>query len=101
MAKKGLSKKDREELRKARREIRREFNKNLSAKDKRDLSKFKCAMKQSACGTGGCFYFLGFFGALVYYITTAPSILAAVIGFFQALFWPAFLVHGLLTFIGA
>lgn len=45
---------------------------------------------------GGAFYFLGFLGALVYYITTAPTFWDAVIGFLKALVWPAFLVHGAL-----
>ena len=47
-------------------------------------------------GCGGFFYFLGFLGALAYYWTTAPNIWAGVVGFFQALFWPAFLVYGLM-----
>ncbi len=51
-------------------------------------------------GTGGCFYFLGFIGALVYYITTAPSFWDAVLGFFKALLWPGFLVYGVMTFLG-
>ena len=52
-------------------------------------------------GTGGCFYFLGFVSALVYYVTTAPTFWDAFLGFFKALVWPAFLVFGLLQFIGA
>ena len=51
-------------------------------------------------GCGGAFYGLGFIGALVYYITTAPSFWAAVLGFFKALLWPAFLVYGVLKFLG-
>ncbi len=52
-------------------------------------------------GTGGCFYFLGFVGALVYYVTTAPTFWDAFLGFFKALLWPAFLVFGILHLIGA
>ena len=52
-------------------------------------------------GTGGCAYFLGFLGAAIYYITTAPSVWDAIIGFFKAIVWPAFLVYGVLLFIGA
>jgi hypothetical protein len=65
--------------------------------------KIKCKIKESVqCnGTGGCAYFLGFLGALIYYVTTAPSFWDAVIGFFKAIVWPAFLVYGLLLFIGA
>lgn len=58
-----------------------------------------------ACGvqghaTTGAAYGLGFIGALVYYITTAPSIWYGVLGFFKALVWPAFVVYGLLGFLG-
>ena len=65
--------------------------------------KVKCKIKEGIqCnGTGGCFYFLGFLGALIYYITTAPSFWDAFLGFFKALLWPAFLIYGLLLFIGA
>jgi hypothetical protein len=52
-------------------------------------------------GGGGALYGLGFIGALVYYLTTAPSLLAGVIGVVKAILWPAFLVYGVLKFIGA
>jgi hypothetical protein len=48
-------------------------------------------------GSGGAFYFLGFLGALIYYLTTAPTFGEAVIGFIKALVWPAFLVYGALA----
>jgi hypothetical protein len=51
-------------------------------------------------GSGGAFYGLGFIGALVYYITTATSVLGGFIGFFKAIFWPAFLIYGALKFLG-
>jgi hypothetical protein len=51
-------------------------------------------------GTGGAIYGLGFLGALVYYITTAPSLLDAIIGILKALLWPAFLVYELMKFLG-
>ena len=77
--------------------------KKASEKGKKVVNNIKCKMKECAHenATGGCFYFLGFIGALVYYVTTAPSFWDAVLGFFKAIFWPAFLVHGLLLFIGA
>lgn len=67
--------------------------------------KFNCKFldfknKVHCNGTGGCFYFLGFIGALIYYVTTAPSLWDAFVGFFKALVWPAFLVYGLLQFMG-
>ncbi len=58
-------------------------------------------MKHHAChGTVGALYGLGFLGALYYYLTTATSFLAGVVGFVKALLWPAFLVYGLLKFLG-
>jgi hypothetical protein len=51
-------------------------------------------------GTAGCAYFLGFIGAAVYYISQATGFWMGVVGFLKALVWPAFLVHGLLKFIG-
>ncbi len=56
--------------------------------------------KAKCHGTGGCFYFLGFVGALIYNIQTAPGIWEAFIGFLKAIIWPAFLVYGVLNFIG-
>lgn len=51
-------------------------------------------------GCGGALYGLGFLGALVYYLTTATSLAGGVLGVLKALVWPAFLVYGLLKFLG-
>lgn len=51
-------------------------------------------------GCGGAFYGLGFVGAAVYYISTAVGFWAGVLGILKAIVWPAFLVHGLLKFLG-
>jgi hypothetical protein len=57
--------------------------------------------KHAHChGCGGALYGLGFLGALVYYLTTATSLLGGVLGFLKALVWPAFLVYGVLKFLG-
>lgn len=61
------------------------------------INRGACAVHKS---TGGALYGLGFLGAVVYYISTAPDFWAGVVGFFKALLWPAFLVHGLLAFLG-
>ena len=84
-------------------EIKKEISKELSEQDKKDLKKLKCSMKNcfQCNGTGGCAYFLGFLGTLIYYVSTAPSTWDAVLGFFKAIVWPAFLVYGMLLFIGA
>jgi hypothetical protein len=59
-------------------------------------------MKKHMCchGSGGALYGLGFLGALWYYLTTATSLLGGVLGVIKALLWPAFLVYGVLKFIG-
>jgi len=53
----------------------------------------------SACNGGGI-YCVGFIGAAVYYISTATGFWNGVLGFLKAIVWPAFLVHGLLKFLG-
>jgi hypothetical protein len=68
-------------------------------KKKKDAD-FKCRMKDNMGGGGGAFYFLGFLGALIYFIATAPTTWDAIIGFFKALVWPAFLVYGAMVALG-
>lgn len=51
--------------------------------------------------SGGGFYFLGFMGAAVYYISTSTGFWNGVLGVLKALVWPAFIVYELLKFIGA
>ena len=61
-----------------------------------------CKTKESvSCGTGGCFYFLGFLGMFVYHLNNAPTFWDMLIGFIQSLVWPAMIIYGLLSFIGA
>ncbi|HVN65397.1 MAG TPA: hypothetical protein VMT31_02140 [Methanomicrobiales archaeon] len=68
----------------------------------KDWHDFKCNMKghMHCHGCGSAIYGLGFMGALVYYLTTATSLLGGFIGFLKALVWPAFLVFGVLKFLG-
>lgn len=51
-------------------------------------------------GPAGAIYGFGFIGAAVYYIGQATTFWMGVLGFLKALIWPAFLVHGLLKYIG-
>ena len=44
-------------------------------------------------------YGLGFIGALVYFIQHATTFWIGVLGFFKALFWPAFLVYEMLKYL--
>lgn len=51
-------------------------------------------------GCFGIFYFLGFIGAAIYFISAATSFWMGVLGFLKALAWPGFLVYGVLKFLG-
>jgi hypothetical protein len=50
-------------------------------------------------GGGDAVYGLGFIGALIYYIQTAPTFWAGVLGILKAILWPAFVVYHLLSFL--
>lgn len=52
-------------------------------------------------GGGGGIWFLGFVGALVYYLHVhSGTFWLVVVAIFKAVFWPAFLVYHLLKFLG-
>lgn len=55
-------------------------------------------MKKSS-GVSSGVYGLAFLGTLVYNIQHAESFWLGVLGFFKALFWPAFLVYKLMEFL--
>jgi hypothetical protein len=59
----------------------------------------KCGSKCKNGGMGGCVYGLGFVGALIYFISNAPTFWVGVLGFFKAVIWPAVLVFEALTFL--
>jgi len=64
----------------------------------------KCDDEKSSCKcshSGGCFYFLGFLGAAIYYISIATGFWNGVLGVLKAAVWPVFLVLELFKFIGA
>lgn len=58
-----------------------------------------CRIPQNG-SCGGAIYGLGFIGAAVYYISTATGFWNGVLGFLKAIVWPAFLVYGLLKYLG-
>ena len=64
---------------------------------KKISKKIKC--DSSTC-TGGCIYFLGFIGAVIYYISSTTGFWVGVLGVLKALIWPTFLVFGLLKSLG-
>jgi len=61
-----------------------------------------CKIKNYKCHTcGGCFYFLGFLGSLIYYLSTAAGFWNGILGILKSFVWPVFLVNGLLKFLGS
>lgn len=60
--------------------------------------KMCCSMEKENCK--GMFYFLGFIGAAIYYISVATGFWNGVLGVLKALIWPLFLVLELFKFIG-
>ncbi|WP_020523953.1 hypothetical protein [Catelliglobosispora koreensis] len=52
-------------------------------------------------GTGSGAYFLGFLGALIYYIQASDGFWQGVLGVLKAIVWPAFVVYELLKFLMA
>jgi len=51
-------------------------------------------------GSGGALYWLGFLGALYYYLTTATSFLGGILAIIKAFLWPAFLSYVVLKYLG-
>jgi hypothetical protein len=47
----------------------------------------------------GALYFVGFIGALVYYVDVANGFWQVVVAFLKACVWPAFLTYDLLRFV--
>lgn len=50
----------------------------------------------AANSSGGAVYGLGFIGALIYFMQRADNFWEVIVGFFQALVWPAYVVYKLL-----
>ncbi|MFA5084249.1 MAG: hypothetical protein WC475_02615 [Candidatus Paceibacterota bacterium] len=50
-------------------------------------------------GASGAIYGLGFVGAAVYFIGHAATFWLGVLGFLQAIVWPAILVYKMLEFL--
>jgi len=55
----------------------------------------------SGAKCGGCGYFLGLVGAAAYYLSVTEGLWPSVVGLLKALVWPAFLVFGVLKYLGA
>jgi len=79
-----------------------EIGKAIGEKMENECKDGKCKpWKMDGCsnGSSGALYGLGFLGALFYYLSTATSLWAGVVGVVKALLWPAFLVYELMKFL--
>lgn len=66
---------------------------------KRKKTKIRCKPNlNSSCGGG--FYFLGIIGSAVYFISNSTGFWSSVLAILKALVWPAFLIYGLLKYLG-
>ncbi len=61
-----------------------------------DSDKKKDKKVNSSHGTAGSLYFVGFVGALVYWMQAAVGFGAVITGILKALVWPAYIVYKLL-----
>lgn len=50
---------------------------------------------------GNAFYFMGFIGAAVYFISTSSGFWAGAFGLLKAMVWPAFLVYEAFLLFGS
>jgi hypothetical protein len=68
-----------------------EFKKKLKKKLKKQTKKYgKIEFKTKSYGN---FYFLGFIGAAVFFVSHANGFWDGVLGFLKAIVWPVFLVY--------
>lgn len=55
--------------------------------------------KQVDNGMTGVIYGMAFIGAAIYFIQHATTFWGGVLGFFEAIFWPAVLIYKLLEYL--
>lgn len=60
--------------------------------------KNKCGCNCNQCG--GAIYGIGMIGAAVYFIMNTTGFWGVVLAILKAIVWPAFMVYGLLKFLG-
>lgn len=73
-----------------------EINANFNAKDVKEWCKNNNNKRDSSNDAMGAGYFIGFVGAMVYWMQAAIGFGAVVTGFLKALAWPAYIVYKLL-----
>ena len=81
---------------KSEKELEVAFEKFITEKVKNWEKGSKSKKKGSSEGTAGALYFVGFVGALVYWMQAAVGFGAVITGFMKALVWPAYIVYKLL-----
>ena len=54
---------------------------------------------RGGANSGGAVYGIGFIGAVIYFISTAPNFWMGVLGFLKAIIWPAFMVYEAFKFL--
>ncbi len=65
---------------------------NMTNQDKQECCEPKGKNAHVNTGASGAVYGLGMIGAAIYFIGTAGSFWAGVLGFLKAIIWPVFLV---------
>ena len=77
-------------------DFEKEFEKNFEHYIKSKFEGWEKKKKKSSASShssGGALYFVGFIGALVYWMQAAVGFGAVVTGFLKALVWPAYIVY--------
>lgn len=83
----------------AKAKLEAEWDEDMERKIEKKANKWgkSCSsMCQSSSAGGGAVYGLGFVGAIVYFVSTAPNFWAGVLGVLKAIVWPAFIVYEIL-----
>ena len=68
--------------------------------DDSDVRQVTMSSNNTGAAGGGALYGLGIFGAFVYFWQQADSFWGYAFSFFQALFWPAFMVYDVFAALG-
>ncbi len=59
-----------------------------------------CRRKNNNCTPFGAVYGFGIIGAAIYYISSAVTFWAGLLGLLKAFIWPVFLIYEALRFLG-
>ena len=77
------------------------IKKNVKKKVKKNLKKKFGKVDVQVNKSTGAFYFFGFVGSAIYFVSTATGFWDGVLGVLKSLVWPAFLVFEALSALGA